>query len=1732
MMNPVQPTTIEVDYDPFAQPELQRVAPTTEAQREIWLACQLGTEASLAYNESVSLHISGSLNTELLQQSLQDLSNRHESLRATISDDGMSMLVVASGALTADFAHIENEQEPTQKNAVARLRAAAVETPFNLNTGPLFRATLVFLGNQQFELILTGHHIVCDGWSFGVIAPELLTIYAARVAGQLPSLAPAESFADYALAELDQQHATAAESDSQFWLSQYDAAIPVLQLPCDRPRPARRTFASKRQDLLLEKPLVDAIRQFGARQGASLFATMFSMFASLIGRLSGCNEVVIGVPAAGQSAAGRPALVGHCVNLLPIRADTDHDALIPELVVRTSSRVLDAYEHQSCTFGGILRKLQVERDPSRLPLVSVLFNIDSAISRDQLSTTGLSVELRSNPRHFENFELFLNASQLDGAIVLELQYNTDLFDQQTVERWLALYRSGLERVVASQGQPLDVATAFAPTPEDIAVLARFNDTKASYPKGVRIESLIERQASAAPDSIAVMVGATTLTYQELDRRANGLATQLRQRGVGPGQLIGLSCGRNEHMLIALLGILKSGAGYVPLDPSFPTDRLEFMATDASLRFVVSDRSLDDPWKFGSSERVDVDTIVASDIRPAPLGSAEDIAYVIYTSGSTGRPKGVRVPHRSVANLLESVRIEPGMDARHSVLSITTLSFDIAVSEVLLPLTVGARVVVASRGETTDGERLRDLIESQGVNFIDATPSTWRLLLASGWKGAKELRAICTGEPLPPDLGRELIPRVGELWNGYGPTETTVWSSFHRVTSIDGPVPIGHPIANTQIHVLDPKLRPLPIGAIGELLIGGDGVTLGYLNRSELTAEKFVPDLQRGAGSLWYKTGDLGRWRMNGTLECLGRSDHQVKVRGYRIELGEIEANLTRHPTVATALVITREDQPGDVRIVAYIVPRSSAVLDVPALREFLRQSLPDYMIPQHVVELTALPLLPNGKINRSALPPPEINRPIGDAQRVPPRTPLEQQVLSIMERILNLPGLGVEDDFFALGGHSLLAARLAAQLNREFDLTLPLSTVFQAPTVGRLVEVLEKARASDAPRRKPLTPSSEQRWAPATIMQERVRFVEDLLPGTAVYSVPSAHRLRGPIDVQRFRQALQTMVERQPSLRTIIVSNPDRSGPTYLQSIQDSVLVDLPLEDLSDVAPEQREAELMNRMQAAIDAPIPLDRAPMMRTVLYRLSADEHVFLFVTHHLIWDGWSFDLLYNEMSELYGALLENRPYRLPPLEITYADFSRWHGEWLAGDEFAQQLAFWKVRYSKLAPGLLPRTDRPRTGHMSGTGATLWVRVPKAQTDRLRQLARANDATLNMLCMSIFATVLSTALGHDQVTLGVPVRGRLESALEPIMGFFTNLMPVHIDVAREAAFVATLGALKTELVSLFSNADVPFERLVQEPEVAEHIRTAGLYQALFSFQDARDRSREWGPLHHQNVLVKQHAATQDLGLWLMEGPGGMEGGLMYNADLYDESTIAVLHRAFATALDLVESGFDQALAPRLATTHSDLANWLAPVPNHSPEQSASNVSLSTSSTERDMAVLWGRLLGIGPELIGGTDNFFDLGGSSLLAMRAVTEAEKTLGIKIDPRRFVFESLHQLSAPSVNAPSASMATPLEDSNNDLAISLAGIWAKLLGIDAAQISGEDNFFDLGGSSLLAMRAVAEAERTLGLKLEPSRMVFETLKQLSVLTVLTASSDNHSVDDEATRSGLLSRVLGKFGRRS
>ncbi|HPG89370.1 MAG TPA: condensation domain-containing protein, partial [Hyphomicrobium sp.] len=782
----------------------------------------------------------------------------------------------------------------------------------------------------------------------------------------------------------------------------------------------------------------------------------------------------------------------------------------------------------------------------------------------------------------------------------------------------------------------------------------------------------------------------------------------------------------------------------------------------------------------------------------------------YTSGSTGKPKGVVVHHQAVVNFLTSMAREPGLTAADRLVAVTTTSFDIAVLELYLPLTVGAQTIIADRETVLDGAALRTLIEQNGATILQATPAGWRLLIDAGWMGGSSFKALVGGEALPDDLASELVARCGTVWNMYGPTETTVWSTCWTVPRERDGIRIGRPIANTEVLIFDDNMKPCPIGVPGEMFIGGDGVATGYWQRPELTDERFVIF----DGARLYRTGDRGRWRNDGTLEHLGRLDYQVKVRGYRIELGEIEANLVKHDAIERAIVIVREDEPGDVRLVAYVVASAGKTVEQEAARAFLRANLPDYMIPAHVITLPAIPQLANGKTDRKALPRPATEvRTV--ASSAAPTTPTEVVVVQAMEEVLKVRGLGIDDDFFSVGGHSLLAARLTARLNKAFEVSLPLRAIFEhtsAKALARAIDVKKSAGQSSAVRVHAQTNQSD---GPLTVMQERIRFMEQLYPGRVVYNTPSAHRLKGTFDIAKFNSAFQKLVERQASLRTYIEMGPDGSR----QRVANVSTADIPFEDLSAVEAPAREALLLQRMQDIIDQPIDIHQAPLYRVALYRLAPDEHAFLFMPHHIVWDGWSFDLLYEEMSELYAAALANRPANLPPLTISYLDYANWHREWMTGEDCQAQLSYWCRRFANFdAPNALP-TDQPRSAGMTGEGRTEYLHVDKALTERLRQVAMEYGATLNMLMMAIYAIPMQQATSGKSLVIGVPVRGRLITEVEPVMGFFNNLLPTPLAVRPELSIKEWLSVVKAELIGAFANQDVPFERLAVEADFAKH-------------------------------------------------------------------------------------------------------------------------------------------------------------------------------------------------------------------------------------------------------------------------------------------------------------------------
>ena len=1051
---------IAVDFDPFAEGELLLTVPATPSQTEIWLSVQMGDAANCAYNLSQSFRLTGTLDRSALESALQQLVHRHESLRTTFSSNGESLCIIAELPIDIPTIDLTSLSPPARELQLAQIVKQDLDLPFKIEQGPLLRAQIIKLAQQEHLLLLNAHHIVCDGWSWGILIEDLGALYSAAVQGIAPDLPGAEKFSDYARAEIAAaQHSDAADTE-QYWLAQF-ADVPVVDFPTDRPRPTFRTFNSARVDYDLDGSIGAGLKQLGKQLGCSFNTTILAGFEIFLHRLTGQNDLVVGIPACGQVASGQNRLVGHCTNLLPLRTQIDPNQSFTAYLQQRRSTILDAYEHQQFTFGSLVSKLALARDPSRIPLVPIMFNLDRAATDHRTLFKGLELDSYLNPREFETFELFINAVELADKMVLECQYNTNLFDRATIDRHLSEFETLLLGIIANPEQ-LIFQLPLLDTSARQQLLVDWNATQADYPEPKCLHQLVEKQALLTPAAVAVVYEGQQLTYSELDLQANQVANYLIGVGVQPETPVGICMERSLVMVIGLLGILKAGAAYVPIDPYYPLDRIEYMLTDAKINVLLTQQSLchqlpqvqqlvclDTDW-----EQIAQAATAKTQVNFSP----DNIAYIIYTSGSTGKPKGVEVLHRGVVNFLTSMQREPGITATDALLSVTTLSFDIAVLEIFLPLVVGARVVLISRADSLDGRKLAATIEDAGITMMQATPSTWRLLLEAEWGGNKQLKILSGGEAISRDLATKLLARSAAVWNMYGPTETTIWSTVYQITGTEQQISIGKPIANTEIYILDDRLQPVPIGIPGELYIGGAGLARGYWQRPDLTSEKFIPHpFSRDPAAQIYQTGDLARYLPDGKIECLGRADFQVKLRGFRIELGEIESLLCQHPTIAQAIVIIREDLPGDRRLVAYLVahPQSVAAPIPSELRQFLQQKVPDYFLPAAMVVLPAIPLTPNGKIDRKSLPEPDSASLQLQTSFVPPTTPTEITLAQIWIQVLRIDRIGTNDDFFELGGHSLLATQVISRARQAFAIDISLQSLFEQPTIAGLASRID-----------------------------------------------------------------------------------------------------------------------------------------------------------------------------------------------------------------------------------------------------------------------------------------------------------------------------------------------------------------------------------------------------------------------------------------------------------------------------------------------------------------------------------------------------------------------------------------------------------------------------------------------------------------------------------------------------
>lgn len=1059
-----------------------KAVPTIPPQTEIWAACILGgDDANRSYNLSFSERLFGDLNENALKRSLQELLNRHESLRSSFNHDGSEMLIKSYLDFDYVFEDLSSLSPGMREEALLASLKDNTSKVFDLFNGPLIKASVIRLNEQEHILSIVVHHIVCDGFSSSILMSELSELYSLFAQNKIPTLQPAAKYSDFVLKKNEFYKTKDYANVEQYWVDKFKAEAPILNIPTDFVRPDKRTYAGSRVFYEIDSTIGNKFKALGFSYNCSASIALRAAFEVFLSALCKQNNIVLGLPFAGQFAEENTNLVGHCVNLLPIIAKIDSRLTFSEYLTERKTELLDAYKFNDITFSSLLNKLDIYRENSRVPLAPVFLNVHS--DPEEYSFYKLSNQRINSEKKFETFEISINIDDIRSGMTVRWDFNTNLFREETIQNFHTLFEKLLARIgnnpnatIYTLASALDIdLNGNSAVQESV----NWNETALNYDKNVTIFNLISERSRDYAHKTAISFGETEISYEELEKRSNRFANYLIEEGVQKGDIVGILMDRSIEMVVALIATMKSGAAYLPLDPLYPEERIEYMLSDSSAKFVITSEEKRSTSTKSLVFSLTPNRIQLSDECPNISITGNDLAYILYTSGSTGNPKGVQIENHSFLNFLLSMQRQPGINDQDILLAATTISFDIAGLELFLPLISGAQVVLASSNTARDGGALLKLIEEKKITILQATPITWTMLLECGWNRTQRLKVLCGGEALPKKLAERLVGMGNEVWNMYGPTETTIWSSIKRISNLSEPITIGYPIANTQIYILDDSLNQAPVGSSGEIYISGEGLARGYLNRTELTSERFLPNPFLKSASRMYKTGDIGYFLENGEIVCLGRTDDQVKINGFRIELGEIEYLLSNQPDVKEAIVTIHEVQPNQQTLLAYVVLNKNFIRANDDLKpaetrvnyppqhivsnctKALRRRLPEYMIPSHYFSVDRFPTTKNGKIDRKSLPVVDINGYYqSEFDSVEPRNEMEKLVAQAWSVQLNIKVLSVKDNFFELGGNSLMAIRLMLQLEKETGTKLPISTLFDSPTIEELAKMFtgEKTR--------------------------------------------------------------------------------------------------------------------------------------------------------------------------------------------------------------------------------------------------------------------------------------------------------------------------------------------------------------------------------------------------------------------------------------------------------------------------------------------------------------------------------------------------------------------------------------------------------------------------------------------------------------------------------------------------
>jgi amino acid adenylation domain-containing protein len=1481
--------------------------PLSYGQKAMWFLYQTAPE-SAAYNVVYALRVRSRINIPSFRLTFQELIDRHPILRTTYS---------ASNGVPFQQIHIDMQLDFEEINTIALTTdelneqiELARKLPFNLEQGPVMRVKLFTRSSDDYVLLVIIHHIATDGWSMQLLIDELKILYLSKESAAKLSLPrPDTNYTDFIDWQTNMLKGPIGERLWSYWRKQFEGELPVLNLPTDRPRTAVQTFRGDTYRFGIKQKITCQLKELSSVQGATLYMVLLAAFQGMLYRYTGQEDIVVGSPTFGRTSGEFKSTLGYFVNPVVLRADLSGDPTFKEFLVQVRHTLIMALEHADFPFPLLVERLQPTRDPSRSPIFQVEFNflmqnqVPNTVGAPFTAGTGLltsSDGLCLEPIYVRQqegqFDLTLEIEEFGETLSAILYFNTDLFDRTTISRMAGHYEKMLEGIVRNPDNHISNLPLL--TESELHKFVEWNASQREYPKNKTLVQLFEEQVRQSPDAVAVEYEGSRLSYFELNSRANQLAHHLMTLGVGPEVMVGLYMERSLEMVIGIYGIIKAGGAYVPLDPEYPPDRIVFMIEDTDVPVLLTQQHLiaslpeqraiviclDSEWNAFSGENTE---------NPDGLALPENMAYVIYTSGSTGLPKGVINEHCGIVNRLIWMQDEFQLTVADRVLQKTPFSFDVSVWEFFWPLQVGASLVLAKPGGHKDSAYLIKLIIDRGITTLHFVPSMLNVFIEGEdvTQCACIKRVICSGETLPFDLQKRFYARLNtKLYNLYGPTEAAVdvscWAC--QPNSERSVVPIGFPIANTQLYILAHNMSLMPIGCAGELHIGGIQVARGYLNRPELTAEKFIPDpFDEDPKARLYKTGDLARYLPDGSIEYLGRIDSQVKLRGLRVELGEIETRLMEVDSVKKCVVVVREDRPGDQKLVAYYVVKESHVVSASELRGYLRTKLPDYMVPQLFLEIASIPLTPNGKVNRLELPAPDDARPELEHVFEAPRTQQEELLSGIWAEVLGIEKVGIHDNFFELGGHSLLATQVISRIREAFQVELPLASLFEAPEIEGLCEKIDRARQSGRRVALPKIESLEESSAnPLSFAQERMWFVEQLLPDSPVNSIPLALSLEGPLDREALTRTLNEIVRRQSALRTVFEN---RNGSPF-QVVMHFEPFEVPVVDLSGIDRAGHHKESQRIILDESEKPFSIDNGPLFRFLLIKQQEFDHILIISLHHMISDGWSIGVLFREISHLYRAIVTGREAELPKLPVTYTDITNWQRRLLEGGYLDDQIAYWKSNMAgELMPLQLPAVHARVS--QSFDGKIFPFTFSDELSTGVRRLCRMENVTPFMAFLAGFKVLLSRYTSCNDVIVGSPIANRNYSEIEPLIGLFMNPMPFRTNLSGNPSFRELLSRVRETAINAYQHQDVPFNTLVRVLQEDRELDRMPFFQHMLIYQDFALTSLDLPQIKSRIIMEFDRTTTlgMDVILHVWESDGTFKGILEYRADIFEEDRAA---------------------------------------------------------------------------------------------------------------------------------------------------------------------------------------------------------------------------------------------------